>query len=186
MTKILLSEFVTMDGVMEAPGGEAGHPHTGWAAGYMGEEEIGYAYQLTLEASALLIGRVTYESFAGAWPTYEGEFADRMNAMPKFVVSNTLKNPDWPNTTVLDGDAIARIRELKAGDGAPLLALGSKTLVHSLLKHDLIDEMRISVFPVTVGSGFRLFPESPDLARFKLTGTRAFGSGVALLTYQRA
>src|SRR5688500_16095188 len=104
MRKLIVSELVTLDGVMEAPGGEPSHPHTNWAGDLMGEAEIANRYRETLECDVLLIGRVTYESFAGAWPTYEGPFADRMNGMPKYVVSSTLTNPEWNNTTVISGD----------------------------------------------------------------------------------
>lgn len=158
MRKIIVSEFVTLDGVMEAPGGEPGHPHTGWVIPHMGAEQIAYELAETLEAESLLIGRVTYESFAGAWPHRTGEMADKLNAMPKHAVSTTLKNPAWTNTAVIADDVAAEITDLKAGDGGPILVAGSRTLVHFLVEHDLVDEFRLMIFPVVLGSGRKLFP----------------------------
>ena len=121
MRSLIVSEFVTLDGVMEAPGGEPTHPHTGWVMDFEGPEQIAYKFDEVLAADILLIGRVTYESFAGAWPAYTGEFADRMNSMRKVVVSSTLTDPAWNNTEVLAGDAVAGVARLKdAGDG-PIL-----------------------------------------------------------------
>ena len=125
---------------------------TGWVMDYEGEEQMAYKFKEVVDAETLLVGRVTYESFAGAWPDYEGEFADKMNSMPKVVVSNTLKNPEWNNTTVLEGDVVAGIRALKEQDGGPILVHGSTTLVHTLLDHDLVDTLRLMVFPVTIGA----------------------------------
>ena len=121
MRTLIISELVTLDGVMEAPGGEPSHPHTGWAGQYMTAEEEQYKFQEVLDVETLLVGRITYESFAGAWPTYQGEFADRMNSMKKVVVSNTLRAPEWNNTTVLSGDPIEAVRNLKQGDGGPIM-----------------------------------------------------------------
>src|SRR5688572_6358539 len=140
MGKILVSEFVTLDGVMEAPGGEPGHPHSGWVFDFIGEEQLQYKLEETLEAESLLIGRVTYESFAGAWPERSGEFADKMNAMPKHVVSTTLQNPEWHNSTVISSDVVGEITRLKQREGGPILVAGSRTLVHTLMEHNLVDE----------------------------------------------
>ncbi|MDQ3657548.1 MAG: dihydrofolate reductase family protein [Chloroflexota bacterium] len=186
MSKIIVSTFVTLDGVMEAPGGEPGHPHTGWAGGYMRPEEVQYKADEAHEAESLLVGRVTYESLAGAWPTYTGEFADRMNAMPKHVVSTTLENPDWNNSTVVRGDIAGEIGRLKGADGGPMLVIGSRTLIHTLMEHNLVDEYRLMVFPVAVGSGGRLFPETPKKTVLKLADTRVFDSGVVVHTYHPA
>jgi dihydrofolate reductase len=187
MRNLIVSEFVTMDGVMEAPGGEPTHPHTNWVSEFDDDAPIfEYKFQEVVDAETLLVGRVTYESFAGAWPDYEGEFADRMNSMPKVVVSNTLTNPEWNNTTVLSGDAVAGVRELKAGDGGPILVQGSHALVQALLEHDLVDELRLMVFPVTIGSGLRVFPDSTRKTRWNLASTRPFDSGVRLDVYLRA
>jgi dihydrofolate reductase len=184
VNKLVVSEFVTLDGVMEAPGGEPGHPHSGWVFDFQGEEQIRYKFDEVMEAESLLIGRVTYESFAGAWPTYTGEFADRMNAMPKHVVSTTLREPTWNNSRVIGGDVAAEVRRLKEQAGGPIMVGGSRTLVHTLMEHDLVDEFRIMVFPVVVGSGRRLFPETPNKTVLRLTDTRRFGSGVVVSTYE--
>jgi dihydrofolate reductase len=183
MRTLIVSEFVTLDGVMEAPGGEPTHPHTGWVMDYEGPEQMEYKLREVLDAELLLIGRVTYESFAGAWPTYTGEFADKMNGMPKVAVSTTLTDPAWNNTTVLEGDVVKRVTELKAHDGGPVLVHGSKTLVHTLLDSDLVDELRLMVFPVTIGSGLRVFPETTKKTAWRMTDTQAFPSGVRVDTY---
>jgi dihydrofolate reductase len=182
--KLIVSEFVTLDGVMEAPGGEPGHPHTGWVFDFLGPEQEQYKLEETLEAEALLIGRVTYEGFAEAWPKRSGQFADKMNAMPKFVVSTTLEEPDWNNSTVLDGDVPAEVSKLKQGDGGPIVVAGSRTLVHTLIEADLVDEYRLMVFPVVLGSGRRLFPERSDKLMLKLTDSRTFETGVQVHTYE--
>ncbi len=183
MTRIIVSEFVTLDGVMEAPGGEPGHPHTGWVRDFQGPEQIRYKFDEVLEAGSLLIGRVTYESFAGAWPKYSGEFADRMNAMPKHVVSTTLRNPAWNNSTVIAGDVAAEVTRLKKQGGGPILVGGSRTLVHTLMEHNLIDEYRIMIFPVVLGSGRRLFPETQHKTVLRPGDSRPFSSGVVVHTY---
>ena len=184
MRPIIVSELVTLDGVMEAPGGEPGHPHTGWAIDYIGPEQIQYKHDEVLEVESLLIGRVTYESFAEGWSARSGEFADRMNAMPKWVVSTTLRDPAWNNTTVIKDDVAGEIARLKQREGAPILVAGSRTLVHALMEHNLVDEYRLMIFPVVVGSGRRLFPETPRKTVLQLTDTRTFSSGVVVHTYQ--
>ena len=186
MRKLVVSEFVSLDGVMEAPGGEPGYPHTGWTVDFHGPELVQYKFEEVLEAGAQLIGRVTYESFAGAWPTYEGEFADRMNAMPKYVVSTTLRDPEWNNTTAIDKDVAGAVAALKAQDGGPILVPGSRTLVHSLMRDGLVDEYRFQVFPVILGSGKRVFPDTPDKTVLQLTDTQALPSGVVAQTYAPA
>jgi dihydrofolate reductase len=183
MSSIVVSEFVTLDGVMEAPGGEPGHPHSGWVFDFMSEEQLQYKLQETLEADSLLLGRVTYESFAGAWPERSGEFADKMNATPKYVVSTTLKDPTWNNTAVIGADVVGQIRRLKQRHSGPILVAGSRTLVHTLMEHDLVDEWRLMVFPVILGSGRRLFPESPSKMVLRLVDTKPFSSGVVVHTY---
>ena len=184
MRKIIVTEFVTLDGVMEAPGGEPSHPHTGWVGDLMTAEQGEYKHQEIVDAEAHLLGRVTYESFAGAWPTYEGPMADRMNSFPKYVVSTTLRDPEWNNTTVLpDLDAV---RDLKATDGGPLIVAGSCTLVHGLLGADLVDELRLMVFPVSIGAGMRVFPEERTKRAWKVTGTKQWDDGVRVDTYTPA
>lgn len=183
MRTLIVSEFVTLDGVMEAPGGEPTHPHTGWAGDDPSPEQEQYKFQEVLDAEILLVGRVTYESFAGAWPTYKGIFADTMNGMPKVVVSSTLTDPEWNNTTVLAGDVVEGVTALKAGDGGPILVAGSCALVHTLLDHDLVDELRLMVFPVTIGAGLRVFPETIKKTPWTFTSSEPFPAGVRVDTY---
>ncbi|WP_059007691.1 dihydrofolate reductase family protein [Streptomyces specialis] len=185
MRKLIVSEFVTLDGVMEAPGGEPSHPHTGWVLDHQGPEQVRYKFDEVLEAGTLLVGRVTYESFAGAWPTYTGEFADRMNSMEKVVVSGTLTDPEWNNTTVLAGDVVKGVAGLKERDGGPIVVQGSGTLVHTLLDHDLVDELRLMVFPVTIGSGLRLFPDTVRKTAWRVSSGPVFPSGVRVDVYPR-
>ena len=187
MSKLIVTEFVTLDGIMEAPGGEPTHPHTGWVFDFMGPEQEQYKLNEALEAESHLLGRVTYESFAGAWPKRDGEFADKINSMPKYVVSSTLEEPlDWKNSTLIRGDVAEEVGKLKKQDGGPILVAGSATLVHSLIENDLVDELRLMVFPVMIGGGKRPLPESQQKKSFKLTDTQVFGSGVAVHTYEPA
>jgi dihydrofolate reductase len=190
MRKLIVTEFVSVDGVMEAPGGEPGYKHAGWTFDYpMEPDQMKFKLDETLEADALLLGRVTYEGFAAAWPgrTDDAGFADKMNAMPKYVVSSTLKDPEWENTTVLEGDVPESVAALKEQDGGDLLVAGSRTLVHSLIEHGLIDELRLMVFPVILGSGRRLFPDDlADKSPLQLVDTKTFDNGVAVHTYHPA
>ena len=188
MRKLIVSEFVSADGVMEAPGGEEGYKHTGWVFDF-GQDpgQVRYKLDETLEAEALLLGRVTYEGFAAAWPERSGEFADKMNSMPKYVVSSTLDNLEWENSTLLEGDPAESVARLKEGDGGDILVAGSRTLVHTLYEHDLVDEYRLMVFPVILGSGRRLFPDdAADKSVLKLVDSQVFDSGVAVHTYHPA
>lgn len=186
MRDLIVSQLVTLDGVMEAPGGEPDHPFTGWAIPYMGEEEVASKEAEAQEAGALLLGRVTYESFAGAWPERDGPLADALNAMPKHLVSTTLDDPDWAGTSVIPSDVFGSIRRLKAAEGGPILVNGSRTLCQGLWANDLVDELRLMVFPVTVGVGARAFPEAEKMVSLSLANVRRFASGVVLLTYRRA
>jgi dihydrofolate reductase len=181
--KLIVSEFVTLDGVMEAPSEEPGRPHSGWVFEFMGSEEVRYKLDECLEAEALLIGRVTYDVFAGSWPTRSGAFADKMNAMPKYVVSSTLRDPAWHNSVVISGDIAEGVSRLKQQSAGPVLAVGSRTLVHALMDRGLIEEYRLMVFPVVLGGGRRLFPERSDKTVVKLGDTRTFDSGVMVHTY---
>ena len=181
---LIATEFVTLDGVMEAPGGETTHPHTGWVMAYMSPEQQQYKLRETLDADTLLIGRVTYESFAGSWPTYEGEFADKMNSMEKVVVSTTLTEPEWSNSRVLPGDdVVAGVKALKDGDGGPILLAGSSTLLHTLLDADLVDELRLMVFPLSIGHGLRVFPDTRKRTEWQRVATETFPTGVRVDTY---
>jgi dihydrofolate reductase len=184
MGKLIVSEFLTLDGVMEAPGGEEGHSHSGWVFDYMSREQERYKLDEVMDAEALLLGRVTYEGFAGAWPERGGPFADKMNGMPKYVVSTTLEDPEWNNTTVMR--EVKEVAGLREQDGAPILVAGSRTLVHGLMEHGLVDEYRLMIFPVVLGSGARLFPESPEKTPLRLADTRVFDSGVVVQSYETA
>jgi dihydrofolate reductase len=188
MSKLIVTEFVSLDGVMEAPGGEPTHPHSGWTMDFIGPEQMKYKLDETLAAEALLLGRNTYEGFAAAWPERDGEFADKMNSMPKFVVSTTLQDPEWNNTTVLSGDVVAEITGLREGDGGDILVAGSARLVATLTDHGLVDEFRLMVFPVLLGTGKRVFPDAPrDQKRsYVLADSRAFPTGVVVQTYHPA
>jgi dihydrofolate reductase len=187
MSRLIVTEFVSLNGVIEAPGGEEGHPHTGWVFDYHGPEQEKYKMDETLEAGALLLGRVTYEGFSEAWPERGGPFADKMNSMPKYVVSSTLSEPlEWNNSRLLQGDLATEVARLKEADGGPILAAGSATLVHSLVENDLVDEYRLMVFPVVIADGKRLFPDVSDKKPLKLVESKAFDSGVAVHTYEPA
>ncbi len=185
MSRVVVSEFITLDGVMEAPGGEPTHPHTGWVFDFMSPEQERYKLEEVREAEALLLGRVTYEGFSAAWPERGGEFADKMNAMRKVVASTTLEDPEWNNTTVIR-DVPGDVAAVKEEDGGPVLVAGSRTLVHSLMEHDLVDQIRLLIFPVVLGSGGRLFPETPDKTPLALADSQTFSSGVTAQTYRRA
>jgi dihydrofolate reductase len=187
MSKLIVTEFVTLDGIMEAPGGEPSHPHSGWVFDFIGPEQEQYKFEETAEAESQLLGRVTYEGFAEAWPKRSGEFADKFNSMPKHVVSSTLSEPlEWNNSTLIKGDLAEEVGKLKEGDGGPILVAGSCTLVQALIEQDLVDELRLMVFPVMIGGGKRAFPESGQKKSFKLADTRAFSSGVLVNSYEPA
>jgi dihydrofolate reductase len=187
MSKLIVTEFVSLDGVMEAPGGEPSHPHSGWVFDFMSPEQDQYKLQETLEAESQLLGRVTYEGFAAAWPQREGPFADKFNSMPKHVVSTTLSEPlEWENSHLIGADVAAEVAKLKEGDGGPILVAGSCTLVHALIEADLVDELRLMVFPVLLGGGKRPFPEAGQKKTFRLAETTTFPSGVCVQSYEPA
>lgn len=186
MRELIVTEFVSLDGVMEAPGGEAGYAHTGWVSGYFSDEFGAYKLEEQLAADTLLLGRRTYESFFGAWPQREGPMADKINTMDKVVVSSTLGSSDWAGTTVIPAATREAIEELKAQDGAPILVVGSRTLVHGLLADGLVDRLHLAVFPVILGSGARLYPESPDKLPLELIDSVAFPNGVFAQTFRPA
>ncbi len=184
MATIIVTEFVSLDGVMEDPGGAEDFKYGGWTFEIArGEEGDRFKLDETMASEALLLGRVTYEGFAAAWPSREGEFADKFNSMPKYVVSSTLDDPDWTNTTVLRNlDDVRAVKEEAEGD---LDVHGSATLAQSLLEHDLVDELRLMVFPVLLGSGKRLFGETSNKKTLQLKESKIVGDGVAILTYER-
>ena len=182
----MVSEFITLDGVVEAPGGEPGHPHTGWVFDYHGPELERYKAQEIRDAGSMLLGRITYEGFAEAWPSRDGEIADRLNSMPKHVVSTTLTAPlAWSNSTLLTGDLTTAVTELKQGDGGPILVHGSAALANGLLEAGLVDELRLMIFPVLVGGGKGIFPGSFGKSVFTLVETETVLPNVIVLTYSR-
>jgi len=188
MGKIVITEFVSLDGVMEDPGGAEDYKHGGWTFEFEGGDE-GNQFKLdeTLEAEALLLGRVTYEGFAAAWPGMEDPvgFADKMNGMPKYVVSSTLENPEWNNSTVLEGDPAESVAKLKQEVDGVILVGGSAQLAQTLIENDLVDEIRLMVFPVVLGAGKRLFGDGSDKLRLRLADSKTVGDGITILTYER-
>jgi dihydrofolate reductase len=189
MGRIVVTEFVSLDGVIEAPGGVEDFKHGGWTFEIdRGEEGNQFKLDELHEADAQLLGRVTYEGFAAAWPGREDEagFAEKMNSMPKYVFSSTLETADWENTTILSGDFAEEIAKLKGEVDGVILVAGSATLVQGLVEHDLIDELRLMVFPLALGSGKRLFGETEDKKPMKLVDSKTVGDGVTILTYERA
>jgi len=180
MRTLYVTEFISLDGVVEAPGGEEDYRHTGWTFD-IDEDPTMYAFkgEELFGSETLLLGRTTYEGFAAAWPEREGEFADKFNTMPKVVVSTTLQDPTWANTTVvrdLDG-----VRALKEGDGGSIQVAGSPTLAQALHKAGLVDQWNLMVFPVILGSGKRLFPtDAEDKAKLVLRENRTYANGVQL------
>jgi dihydrofolate reductase len=186
--RIVVTEFVSLDGVMEAPGGGENYKHAGWTFEIdRGEEGDKFKFDELMEADAQLLGRVTYDGFAAAWPTFTDEvgFADRMNAMPKYVVSSTLQSADWNNSTILSGNVVEEVKKLKDDVDGVILVAGSAQLVQTLVEHDLVDELRLMVFPVVLGSGKRLFGETTDKKSLELADSKIVGDGVAILTYRR-
>jgi dihydrofolate reductase len=188
VSAIVVSQFVTLDGVFEDPGGSEGHERGGWALQFdRGAEGDKFKLDEVMGSDALLLGRVTYEGFAEAWPSREGEFADKFNGMTKYVVSSTLGEPAWNNSTVIEGDIAGRVAELKAQEGGDILVNGSGRLVRELMAHDLVDEYRLMVFPVVLGSGRRLFDDGIDRTELRLAEATPVGpDGVVVLTYRPA
>jgi dihydrofolate reductase len=187
MGKIVVTEFVSLDGVMEDPGGAEDFKYGGWSFEIArGDEGDKFKLDETLASDALLLGRKTYEGFAAAWPERSGEFADKFNNMPKYVVSSTMGEPEWTATTVLSGDVVDEVSKLKESQDGEIVVHGSAQLVQTLLDNDLVDELRLMVFPVVLGNGKRIFGETSDKKPLKLTDSRAVGDGVAILIYQPA
>src|SRR5947208_1664992 len=186
MGRIVVTEFVSLDGVMEGPGGDGDYKHAGWTFEIeRGEEGNKFKLDETMASEALLLGRTTYEGFAEAWPLREGEFADKFNQMPKYVVSSTLEDPDWTNSTVLDGDLAEEVAKVKGRHDGDIYVHGSAQLVHGLLENDLVDQVNLMVYPVVLGAGKRAFGDTSDKRQLKLTDCRAVGDGVAILVYER-
>ena len=188
MGKLVVAEFVSVGGVFEDPGGTEGYEHGPWTFEYdRGDDGNKFKLDELMEAEVHLLGRVTYEGFAAAWPSRQGEFADRLNSAKKVVVSSTLSDPEWHNTTVISDDVPGQIAKLKAGTEGLILVAGSATLVGTLLQHDLVDELRLMVFPTILGRGRRLFPDGIERKKLRLLEARTVGpDGVQVQTYQRA
>jgi dihydrofolate reductase len=185
--RIVVTEFVSLDGVVEDPGGSENFKYGGWSFEISrGGEGDKFKLDEAFASDALLLGRVTYEGFAAAWPSRDGEFADKFNSMPKYVVSSTLKDPSWNNSTVLDGDLAEEVAKLKEQVDGDIVVHGSVQLVQALIEHDLVDELRLMVYPVVLGSGKRIFGQTSNKKTFRLADTKLVGDGVAILVYQPA
>jgi dihydrofolate reductase len=186
MGRIVVTEFISLDGVIEAPGGDEDFKHAGWTFDIeRGDEGNQFKLDETMSSAALLLGRRTYEGFAAAWPERDGEFADKFNTMPKYVVSSTLRDPAWTNTTVLDGDLVDEVTRLTKEQDGDIVVHGSAQLVQALVENDLVDEFHLMVFPVVLGAGKRLFGETTDKKRLQLSSSTVVGDGVAMQVYTR-
>jgi dihydrofolate reductase len=187
MGKIVISENVSLDGVGQDPLGEGEFRHAGWFDQAIGNDRPDWAKLETEEAlgaEALLLGRRSYEFFAARWPSRSGEWADRLNSMPKYVVSSSLGTADWNNTTILNGDVVSEIAKLKQERNGEIVIYASFQLVHTLIEHDLVDEVRLLIFPVVLGAGERLFAETSDKKPMRLVHARTVGDGLAHVTYE--
>jgi dihydrofolate reductase len=185
MGTLVLSENMSLDGVIEDPTGAEGLNIGGWFwETDRGEDGERFTLAKTLEADALLMGRRTYELFAAIWPSRAGELADKMNIMPKYIVSSTIENPVWNNSTVLTGDAVEKVSKLKQELDGEILVLGSPRLARTLIEHDLVDELRLMIYPVVLGAGARLFGETGGKKPIRLVDMRTVGDGIAILTYE--
>jgi dihydrofolate reductase len=187
MGRIVVTEFVSLDGVMEDPGGAEGFKYGGWSFEIpRGEEGDKFKMDEAFNSEALLLGRVTYDGFADAWPQREGEFADKFNNMPKYVVGSKADPSRWKNTTVLDGDPVEATRGLRDEHDGDLVVHGSRQLAQTLFDNDLVDELRLMVYPVVLGDGKRLFGATSDKKTLRLAESRIVGDGVLILRYERA
>ena len=187
MGKIVMSEFVTLDGVIQDPAGNEGFRLGGWVGrvgdkGREGSDEV--VLDQALRAEAFLLGRLRYEFLAARWPSRSGELADRLNSLPKYVVSSTLGDPDWNNSTVVTDDVVTEVSKLKQELDGDIIVPGSRRLVRTLMEHNLVDELRLLVYPVVLGSGERLFGEATDKMPMRLLEARTVGDGLAYLTYE--
>jgi len=187
MGKLVVTEFMSVDGVFEDPGGSEDFEHGGWTFEYdRGDEGNAFKLDELMEAEVQLLGRVTYEGFAAAWPGRDGPFAEKLNSDPKVVVSTTLTDPEWQNTTVISADVPVQIQKLKDKTDGAILVAGSGTLVRTLLEADLVDELRLMVFPTILGRGRRLFPDGIDRRKLALVESRTVGGdGVQIQIYRR-
>jgi dihydrofolate reductase len=187
MGRIVVTEFISVDGIVEDPGGSEDFKYGGWTFEFSrGEDGDKFKLDETFDSEALLLGRVTYEGFADSWPSRDGEFADKFNSMPKYVVSSTLSDPEWTNSTVVSGDLAEEVSKLKDQHSGDIVVHGSPKLVQSLLDQDLVDELRLMVFPVILGTGKQLFGATGDKKALKLADSKTVGDGVGILVYRRA
>jgi dihydrofolate reductase len=185
MGKIVVSENVTLDGVIQDPAGDEGFRHGGWVGLISNSPQLGkLALDEALGQEAFLLGRRSYEWLAARWPSRSGELADRLNSLPKYVVSSTLEHPAWNNSTVLNGDVVTEVSKLKQELTGEIVVPGSFQLVRTLIEHDLVDELRLKIFPVVLGAGLRLFSQTSDKKPMRLVGTQTVEGGIAYLTYQ--
>jgi dihydrofolate reductase len=187
MGKIIVSENTSLDGVIQDPTGEEGFRHGGWF-GKVGDKDREEAAKVlldeTLDTEAMLLGRRSYEFLAGRWPSRTGALADRLNSKPKYVLSSTLQDPAWNNTTVLRGDAVSEVSKLKQELAGDISVAASFQLVRTLIEHDLADELRLMIYPVVLGAGERLFGQTSDKKPMRLINTRSVGKDLAYLTYE--
>jgi dihydrofolate reductase len=187
MGKIVITEFISLDGVVEDPGGSEDFKYGGWSFELSrGDEGDKFKLDETMGSDALLLGRKTYEGFADAWPQRDGEFADKFNNMPKYVVSSTLTDPEWSNSIVVDGDLADAVSKIRAEHEGDIVVHGSAQLSQALLEQDLVDELRLMVYPVVLGAGKRLFGETSDKKPLKLVESQPVGDGIVILVYGRA
>jgi dihydrofolate reductase len=185
MGRIVISDNVSLDGVIQDPAGDEGFTRGGWVGRIAALPELAtVALDEALGSEALLLGRRSYEWFAGRWPSRSGELADRLNSLPKYVVSSTLEDPDWNNTTVLRGDVVNEVSKLKQELDGEINVPASFQLVRTLIEHDLVDELRLKIFPVVLGAGERLFGELSDKKPLRLMDTRTVGDGIVIHTYE--
>ena len=188
MGKIVITENVSLDGVVQDPTGEEGFRHGGWFA-QVGDKDREERAKVVLDeamgAEAFLLGRRSYEFLAARWPSRNGELADRLNSLPKYVVSSTLEHPRWNNATVLKGDVVDAVSKLKQELDGDIVVYASYQLGRTLMEHDLVDELRLMLYPVVLGAGERLFGETSDKRPMRLVDTKTIGDGLALLTYER-
>ena len=185
MGKIVVTEFISLDGVVEDPGGAEGYRHGGWTFKFdRGDDGDKFKLDETMRAEALLLGRRTFEGFAEAWPSREGEFADKFNNMPKYVVSSTLKDPGWNNSTVIEGDLAQAVPKLRDAHEGEIQVAGSVQLAQALIENDLVDELRLMLFPVVLGSGKRLWGDSDEKRTMRLTDSQTVGEGISILIYE--
>ncbi len=185
MGKIIVSENVSLDGVVQDPAGDEGFSRGGWVGLIAAREDVAkIALDEALGAEAFLLGRRSYEWLAARWPSRSGDLADRLNSLPKYVVSSTLEDPDWNNSTVLKGDAVNEVSKLKQGLNGEIVVAGSFQLLRTLIEHDLVDELRLKIFPVVLGAGERLFGETSDKKPMRLLDAQTVEGGIAYLTYE--